>query len=116
MLIYITAAGGIVLSIIGAFLTPTIASMLGAKGQLLSNCTMYARISFISMPCIHASECIPEFLLLAEKPKLGLSVIVASGVTNIILDALFVGAFGFGLAGLCNLLQYVGNCLAVLFL
>ena len=73
MLIYITAAGGIVLSIIGAFLTPTIASMLGAKGQLLSNCTMYARISFISMP--------------------------ASGVTNIILDALFVGAFGFGLAG-----------------
>ena len=99
MLIYITAAGGIVLSIIGAFLTPTIASMLGAKGQLLSNCTMYARISFISMPAFMLQNVFQSFFVAAEKPKLGLSVIVASGVTNIILDALFVGAFGFGLAG-----------------
>ena len=99
MLIYITAAGGIVLSIIGAFLTPTIASMLGAKGQLLSNCTMYARISFISMPAFMLQNVFQSFFVAAEKPKLGLSVIVVSGVTNIILDALFVGAFGFGLAG-----------------
>ena len=99
MLIYITAAGGIVLSIIGAFLTPTIASMLGARGQLLSNCTMYARISFISMPAFMLQNVFQSFFVAAEKPKLGLSVIVASGVTNIILDALFVGAFGFGLAG-----------------
>ena len=99
MLIYITAVGGIVLSIIGAFLTPTIASMLGAKGQLLSNCTMYARISFISMPAFMLQNVFQSFFVAAEKPKLGLSVIVASGVTNIILDALFVGALGFGLAG-----------------
>ena len=99
MLIYITAAGGIALSIIGAFLTPTIASMLGANGQLLSNCTMYARISFISMPAFMLQNVFQSFFVAAEKPKLGLSVIVASGVTNIILDALFVGAFGFGLAG-----------------
>lgn len=99
MLIYITAAGGIVLSIIGAFLTPTIASMLGAKGQLLSNCTMYARISFISMPAFMLQNVFQSFFVAAEKPKLGLSVIVASGVINIILDALFVGALGFGLAG-----------------
>lgn len=99
MLIYITAAGGIVLSIIGAFLTPTIASMLGARGQLLSNCTMYARISFISMPAFMLQNVFQSFFVAAEKPKLGLGVIVASGVTNIILDALFVGAFGFGLAG-----------------
>ena len=99
MLIYITAAGGIVLSIIGAFLTPTIASMLGAKGQLLSNCTMYARISFISMPAFMLQNVFQSFFVAAEKPKLGLGVIVASGVTNIILDALFGGAFGFGLAG-----------------
>ncbi|WP_418372102.1 MATE family efflux transporter [Agathobacter sp.] len=99
MLIYITAVGGIVLSIIGAFLTPTIASMLGAKGQLLSNCTMYARISFISMPAFMLQNVFQSFFVAAEKPKLGLSVIVASGVTNIILDALLVGAFGFGLAG-----------------
>ena len=99
MLIYITAAGGIVLSIIGAFLTPTIASMLGARGQLLSNCTMYARISFISMPAFMLQNVFQSFFVAAEKPKLGLSVIVASGVTNIILDALFVGSFGFGLAG-----------------
>ena len=99
MLIYITAAGGIVLSIIGALLTPTIASMLGAKGQLLSNCTMYARISFISMPAFMLQNVFQSFFVTAEKPKLGLCVIVTSGVTNIVLDALFVGMLGFGLAG-----------------
>lgn len=35
----------------------------------------------------------------AEKPKLGLAVIITAGVTNMILDLLFVGILGFGLAG-----------------
>ena len=39
------------------------------------------------------------FFTTAEKPKLGLFVMVVSGVTNIGLDALLVGVLGYGLAG-----------------
>ena len=46
MLIYVTAIGGILLSILGAIFIPAIASMLGAKGQLLSN------LSLIHICCI----------------------------------------------------------------
>lgn len=99
MLIYVTAIGGILLSILGAIFIPAIASMLGAKGQLLSNCILYARLSFISMPAFMLQNVFQSFFVTAEKPKLGLAVIITAGVTNMILDLLFVGILGFGLAG-----------------
>lgn len=39
------------------------------------------------------------FFVTAEKPHLGLYVVIAAGVTNMVLDFLFVGILGFGLAG-----------------
>lgn len=99
MLIYVTAIGGILLSILGAVFIPTIASMLGAKGQLLSDCVLYARLSFISMPAFMLQNVFQSFFVTAEKPKLGLYVIIVAGVTNMVLDLLFVGILGFGLAG-----------------
>ena len=99
MLIYVTAIGGILLSILGTIFIPAIASLLGAKGQLLSNCILYARLSFISMPAFMLQNVFQSFFVTAEKPKLGLAVIITAGVTNMILDLLFVGILGFGLAG-----------------
>ena len=99
MLIYVTAIGGILLSILGAIFIPAIASMLGAKGQLLSNCILYARLSFISMPAFMLQNVFQSFFVTAEKPHLGLYVVIAAGVTNMVLDFLFVGILGFGLAG-----------------
>ena len=40
-----------------------------------------------------------SFFVAAEKPKLGLAVIVIAGVTNIVLDYLFIAVFGWGIAG-----------------
>ena len=40
-----------------------------------------------------------SFFVTAEKPNLGLAVTIASGVTNIILDALLVAVFPLGLKG-----------------
>ena len=65
MLIYVTAIGGILLSILGAIFIPAIASMLGAKGQLLSNCILYARLSFHAR--LYAAKCIPELFCYSRK-------------------------------------------------
>lgn len=99
MLVYVTAIGGIILALLGMLLIPSVVSLLGAEGELLSNCILYGRISFISMPAFMLQNVFQSFFVTAEKPKLGLAVIITAGVTNMILDLLFVGILGFGLAG-----------------
>ncbi len=48
----------------------------------------------------------------AEKPKLGLWVTVAAGVTNMVLDALFMAVFGWGVAGaaIATVLSQIASC------
>ena len=99
MLVYLTLIGGIVLSALGILFSPLIARELGADGALLTNCVLYARITLLSMPAFMLQNVFQSFFVTAEKPKLGLGVIVIAGVTNMVLDFLLVGVFQIGLAG-----------------
>ena len=62
MLVYTALIGGIVVSILGFFLVKPIAIALGATGDLLNNCLIYGRISFISLTafCITVSVLSPR--------------------------------------------------------
>lgn len=51
-----------------------------------------------------------SFFVTAEKPKLGLFVIIAAGVTNMVLDYIFVALLGFGLAG-AAIATVCGECI-----
>ena len=118
MLVYVTAIGGILLSMLGALMIPEIARILGAKGELLDNCILYARISFLSMPAFMLQNVFQSFFVTAEKPKLGLFVIVAAGVTNIVLDFIFVGVLDLGLTGaavatVCG--EFIGGLFPILY-
>ena len=90
---------GLSLSTTGSFLVKPIAAMLGAKGELLRLCTLYGRILLISMPFFMLQNIFQSFFVAAEKPKLGLAVTVMAGVTNIVLDGLFIGFFKWGIIG-----------------
>ena len=59
-----------------------------------------------------------SFLIAAEKPKLGLAATVAAGVTNMVLDALFVAGFHWGIAGAAiatGLSQCVGGLFPLIY-
>ena len=59
-----------------------------------------------------------SFLTAAEKPKLGLFVTVAAGLTNAALDALFIVGFRWGLAGAAlatGIGQMVGGVLPLIY-
>lgn len=99
MLVYLTLLGGIILSLLGILMVPAVASALGATGQLLDNCILYGRICFISMPAFMLQNVFQSFFVAAEKPKLGLCVIITAGLTNMILDYLFIAVLGLGLPG-----------------
>ena len=74
-------------------------SMLGAGGQMLEDCITYGKII---LPAVTAYILQYEFQCLfatAEKPKLGLYITIAAGLTNALLDALFIIVFRWGLQG-----------------
>lgn len=99
MVVYISIAIGAALAVLGLLFLETIAVFLGAEGQLLEDCITYGRIILLAVP---ASILQFEFQCLfatAGKPQLGLYITLAAGLTNAVLDALFVAAFSWGLEG-----------------
>ena len=99
MLIYVSVAFAIIVSLLGFRFIKPIAQLLGAEGAILSDCVLYGKILLPVMFAFILQTEFQSFMIVAEKPLLGLVVTVASGVANIVLDALFVVAFNWGLVG-----------------
>ena len=83
----------------GSALLPSVAVLLGAEGRLLADCVTYGRIILLAGPFFMLQMEFQCLFATAEKPKLGLTVTVAAGVTNMVLDWLLVGVFRWGLVG-----------------
>ncbi len=112
LLVYTAAACGLVFALLGFVFAGPVAVLLGAEGQLLKDSISYARICLLALPFFILQYEFQCLFATAEKPKLGLYVTVASGVTNMILDALFVAVFHWGLEGAAAataLSQFVGG-------
>lgn len=99
LIVYTTAIAGLLLSALAFLLVPTVSRLFGASGQLLDYCILYGRICFLSMPCFMLQNVFQCFFITAEKPRLGLDVVLSAGITNMVLDFLFVAVFGLGLKG-----------------
>ena len=118
LFIYVTVAASIGIAAIGILLLRPIASFLGAEGSMLSDCVSYGRIILIALPAFMLQYEFQSFFVTAEKPQLGLAVTVAAGITNMVLDALFVAVFQWGLTGAAAataLSQAVGGILPLLY-
>lgn len=90
LFVYVAFAAGVVLAVLGIIFARPIAEVLGASGQLLSDCVVYARIILLALPFFVLQMMFQSFFVAAEKPNLGLGVTITSGVTNMLLDAVLV--------------------------
>ncbi len=99
LIVYTTAISGVILAIIAFIFMRPIASLLGAEGDMLEACVIYGRIIVAALPFYMLQFLFQSFFITAEKPTLGLIVTVIAGVTNMVLDALFMAGFGWGLEG-----------------
>ena len=99
LLVYSAAALGVIFSVLGIAVLRPVSALLGAEGELLENCVRYGRIYLASMPFYLLQYTFQGFFIAAEKPRMGLLVTIAAGVTNMALDALFVAVFEWGLEG-----------------
>ena len=99
LFVYITIILGIIMSVVSIIFLPGIARSLGAEGQMLKDCVRYGRLILAALPFYMLQFEFQSFFVAAQKPQLGLYVTIASGVTNMVLDALFMAVFKWGLAG-----------------
>ena len=118
MLIYVAVGLSTLFSIVGAIFIKQIAVLLGAEGALVDNCATYGRLIFIALPFFILQNAFQAFLITAERPQLGLAVTVIAGVTNMILDFLFVGIFRLGLVGAAaatDIAQIIGGLVPLIY-
>lgn len=118
LIVYVSAACGIVIAALGFVFIRPIAALLGAKDTMLDDCVTYGRIILLALPAYILQYEFQSFFVTAEKPQLGLAVTVAAGVTNIALDALLVAVFPLGLSGAAAataLSQCVGGIVPLIY-
>lgn len=94
-----SVATGVVLCGAGALALEPLLGALGAEGSLMDQGLMYGFLLLGALPFFIVQNVFQSFFIAAEKPKVGLAVVVAAGVTNIALDYLFIAVFGWGIAG-----------------
>ena len=118
LVVYVSLGIGVILTVLGFWLLRPVAAFLGAEGVLLEDCVRYGRVILLANPAYILQYEFQCLFATAQKPKLGLYVTVASGLTNMVLDALFVAVFPWGLEGAAAataLSQCVGGLLPLLY-
>ena len=120
LFVYLAFGLGVVFSILGIAFARPLSALLGAEGELLENCVIYARIVLSALPFYILQLLFQSFFVTAEKPHLGLIVTISSGVTNMILDCVLVMLLPqeyklAGAAAATALSQFVGGIIPVIY-
>ena len=118
MMVLFTLLLGLVLSAVGFLTMRPVSYFLGATDAMIDDCVLYGRIVTGFTFAFMLQNVVQSFFIAAEKPRLGLIVTVAAGVTNMALDALFIAVFDWGVAGAAiatGLSQCVGGVLPLIY-
>lgn len=118
MLIYFLVIASIVLAAIGILFIRQISELLGAKGEMVDICSTYGRTLLCSLPFFMLQNCFQSFLVVAEKPTMGLCVSVIAGLSNMVLDFLFIYVFRLGVFGAAlatAISEFVGAAIPLIF-
>ena len=99
MMVYLLFIIGVACTVLGIVFIRPVAYLLGATENMIEDCVVYGRICLLFNIALHMQYTFQSYLIAAEQPKLGLIVTVIAGVTNMVLDALFIAVFRWGVAG-----------------
>ena len=88
---------------VGIFLTPQVAGLLGAKGEILPMAVSYIRTILLASPIFFVNNILIAFVRNDNNPKLAMAGMVTASIANIIFDYIFLfhwhlGMFGAALA------------------
>ena len=118
MLVKLVAYGGILIALFSILILKPVAIGLGATGSMLKHALIYGFIILLFNPIFMLQNLFQNFLATAERPKLGLYVTIIAGVSNMILDAIFIVGFKMGVMGAAlatGLAQAIGAILPLIY-
>lgn len=118
MMIQVVLIGGMIFSMAALVCLRPIAEFLGASDEMMKDCLIYGGISLIFCTAFMLQNVFQNFLITAEKPQIALGATIAAGLTNMVLDALFVAVFQWGVAGAAiatGISQCIGGLLPLIY-
>lgn len=101
------------IAVIGFVFSENFVRLLGADSSLFPLTLEYWNTLILFVPFIMLQYVCMQFLVVVGKPQMALVASVIAGVTNILLDCLFIYVFGWGLAG-AAFASGIGSLLAVI--
>ena len=109
MIIYTVIILGALLSLLGIIFIEPLVRFAGASDLLIHDSVLYGRILLAGMAAFMLQTTFQSFFIVAERPHMGLVLSLAAGVTNMVLDYVFIRVFGMGgcRAALATILGYV---------
>ena len=118
LIVYTAIAVGLLLTLVGELTLAPVCRLMGASEAMLPHCLAYGRVMLLGIIPFTLQNMFQSFLVAAEKPRLGLWVTVAAGITNMVLDYLFMGPFHWGVVGAAwatMLSECVGGLIPLLY-
>lgn len=108
--------GGIVLTIVGAWLAPQMLIWMGTPEDIMEGSTLYFRIYFLGSAPFVVYNCCVGILQSVGDSRHPLYYLIISSVVNIILDLLFIGVFhmGVGSAAVATVISHFVSCVMCL--
>lgn len=92
-------AGGIAISALCIIFLRPLATLFGADEALMADCMSYGFIMLAGAPIFLLQTSFQSFLVAAERPHMGLILSVSAGLTNMVLDYVFIALLHWGVAG-----------------
>lgn len=123
MLVLFTIISGTFISVIGSLCIKPIALALasvdeGNSENMIKYAIIYGRILMLSQVMFMLQNLFQSFFVVNEKPQLGFIYTLSAGITNMVLDALFIAVFKWGIVGaaLATIAgQIVGSILPLIY-
>lgn len=98
-LVLALVAGGVAISAVCILFLRPLSTLFGANEALMPDCIAYGTIMLAGAPVFLLQTSFQSFLVAAERPKMGLALSVGAGLTNMVLDYVFIARLGWGVAG-----------------
>lgn len=86
-------------TVFGIAVLRPVARLFGATDAMMGDVMRYGGICLLFNIALQGQYTFQSYLVVAERPKLALGVIVAAGCTNMVLDFLFMAVFQWGTVG-----------------
>lgn len=111
MMMYLMLGTSIFFTIVGIAVLRPVAYLFGATDTMIGDVMTYGTICLWFNTALQAQYTFQSYLIVAEKPKMALGVVIAAGVSNMILDYVLMAVIPMGIAG-AALATGLSQCIA----